>query len=59
MLEDIGIHNVGALASRTEAELRAHKGFTKKDVYQINSYLRRLGLSLGMKFDESLWTNST
>lgn len=59
MLEGIGIHNVGALASRTEAELLAHKGFKKKDVDQIDRYLRRLGLTLGMKFDESVWTNST
>jgi DNA-directed RNA polymerase alpha subunit len=59
MLEDIGIHNVGALASRTEAELLADKGFKKKDVDRIDSYLRRLGLTLGIKFDESLWTNST
>ena len=56
MLKSIGVHNVGALASRTEQELLAHKEFKKKDVDQINRYLRRLGLSFGMKFDESIWT---
>jgi hypothetical protein len=58
MLEDIGIHNVGALASGTEAELRAHKGFKKKDVDQIDFHLRRMGLRLGMRFNESIWTNN-
>jgi len=56
MLESIGIHNVGALASRTESELLAQKEFEQKDVDQIQRHLQRLGLSLGMKFDESAWT---
>jgi hypothetical protein len=52
-LDRLGLTTVAALSTRTESEL-AKGGISKAVINEIQKHLSRLGLSLGMTFDDRL-----
>jgi DNA-directed RNA polymerase subunit alpha len=53
-LNNAGIITVGALATKSEAEMLKYRNFGKKSLSEIKQKLEQLGLSLGMKIDDRL-----
>jgi len=53
-LNNANITTVGQLAQKTEAEMLKYRNFGKKSLNEIKEKLTQLGLSLGMKFDNTL-----
>lgn len=53
-LNNANITTVGALATKTEAEMLKYRNFGKKSLNEIKDKLSQLGLSLGMKFEPGL-----
>jgi DNA-directed RNA polymerase alpha subunit len=52
-LNNANITTVGELAMKTEQEMLKYRNFGKKSLNEIKEKLEALGLSLGMKFDET------
>lgn len=53
-LNNANITTVGQLALKSEAEMLKYRNFGKKSLNEIKDKLQSLGLSLGMKLDQSL-----
>jgi DNA-directed RNA polymerase subunit alpha len=51
-LRNASITSIGELVQKTEAELMKTKNFGKKSLQEIKEELSRLGLSLGMRYDQ-------
>jgi len=50
-LKNAGIHLIGELVQRTEAEMLKTKNFGRKSLNEIKEILSEMGLSLGMKIE--------
>jgi DNA-directed RNA polymerase subunit alpha len=50
-LKNAGIHLIGELVQRTEAEMLKTKNFGRKSLNEIKEILSEMGLGLGMKID--------
>ena len=48
-LKNAGIHCIGELVQKTEAEMLKTKNFGRKSLNEIKEILQEMGLSLGMK----------
>ncbi len=53
-LNNANILTVGELCQKTESDMLKYRNFGKKSLHEIEEKLRELGLTMGMKFDESL-----
>jgi DNA-directed RNA polymerase subunit alpha len=53
-LNNANITSVGQLAQKSEAEMLRYRNFGKKSLTEIKEKLGELGLTLGMKFDQTL-----
>ena len=51
-LKNANIQSIGELVQKTEAEMLRTKNFGRKSLNEIKDILVKMGLSLGMKFDE-------
>ena len=51
-LKNAGIQTIGELVQKTESEMLRTKNFGRKSLNEIKEILNKMGLSLGMKFDE-------
>jgi DNA-directed RNA polymerase subunit alpha len=52
-LKNANIQTIGELVQKTEAEMLKTKNFGRKSLNEIKEILAQMGLSLGMKIDES------
>jgi DNA-directed RNA polymerase subunit alpha len=52
-LKNAGIQTIGELVQKTEAEMLKTKNFGRKSLNEIKEMLAQMGLSLGMRIDES------
>jgi DNA-directed RNA polymerase subunit alpha len=52
-LKNANIATIGELIQKTEAEMLKTKNFGRKSLNEIKEILAQMGLSLGMKIDES------
>ena len=52
-LKNAGIQTIGELIQKTEAEMLKTKNFGRKSLNEIKEMLAQMGLSLGMRIDES------
>jgi DNA-directed RNA polymerase subunit alpha len=52
-LKNANIQSIGELVQKTEAEMLKTKNFGRKSLNEIKEILAQMGLSLGMKIDES------
>jgi DNA-directed RNA polymerase subunit alpha len=50
-LKNAGIHLIGELVQKTEAEMLKTRNFGRKSLNEIKEILSEMGLSLGMKID--------
>ena len=50
-LKNAGIHIIGELVQKTEAEMLKTRNFGRKSLNEIKEILSEMGLSLGMKVD--------
>ncbi len=51
-LKNANIQNLRELVQKTESEMLKTKNFGRKSLNEIKDILHKMGLSLGMKFDE-------
>ena len=51
-LKNANIQNMRELVQKTESEMLKTKNFGRKSLNEIKDILHKMGLSLGMKFDE-------
>jgi len=51
-LKNAGIQTIGELVQKSESEMLRTKNFGRKSLNEIKEILNKMGLSLGMKFDE-------
>jgi DNA-directed RNA polymerase subunit alpha len=51
-LKNTNIQNLRELVQKTESEMLKTKNFGRKSLNEIKDILQKMGLSLGMKFDE-------
>ena len=51
-LKNANIQNLRELVQKTESEMLKTKNFGRKSLNEIKDILQKMGLSLGMKFDE-------
>ncbi len=54
-LKNAGIHLIGELVQKTEAEMLKTKNFGRKSLNEIKDILQEMGLSFGMKLDFPPW----
>jgi len=54
-LKNAGIHLIGELVQKTEAEMLKTKNFGRKSLNEIKDILQEMGLSFGMKLDFTPW----
>jgi DNA-directed RNA polymerase subunit alpha len=52
-LKNANIQTIGELIQKTEAEMLKTKNFGRKSLNEIKEILAQMGLSLGMRIDES------
>jgi DNA-directed RNA polymerase subunit alpha len=51
-LKNANIQNLRELVQKTESEMLKTKNFGRKSLNEIKEIMHKMGLSLGMKFDE-------
>jgi DNA-directed RNA polymerase subunit alpha len=51
-LKNANIQNLRELVQKTESEMLKTKNFGRKSLNEIKDIMHKMGLSLGMKFDE-------